>query len=89
MSLFYVFAGDDYYPAGGASDWNLVCETLEMAQSFLNEKADWMHIAEKIDGELKITWRKAWATASDPNIGEMYRGGRYTPGKPFWEKVKS
>lgn len=46
--MYLIFAGNTYYPEGGADDFFCVCGTLEQAQERVmlmmkNKCADWAH----------------------------------------------
>lgn len=60
---FFLFAGETYYPAGGARDYRGSYPTLNAALVAFDRRAgeagwDWGHIAELTDsGQLVIVWR--------------------------------
>lgn len=56
MSDHYIFAGQQYYPSGGAKDLVATCCDLETAKNLLpqllvDEKYDWYQIA---DSQMRI-----------------------------------
>ena len=69
MKRYVLFAGDDYYPSGGAHDYRGSFDTVEEAKdaptpaySWNSTPADWAHIADGADG-LRIIWyrrSKGW-----------------------------
>jgi hypothetical protein len=52
--MFFLFAGDDYYPSGGMYDFRGAFETLDAAKAALPECRDWAHVATLADGKLSI-----------------------------------
>lgn len=62
-NIYFIFAGDDYYPGGGAWDFKGVKPTLEEAQQRGDELAkiwDWVHIAEFNEDRFTRMWRRIW-----------------------------
>lgn len=51
MGRYALFAGDDYYPAGGWNDFRRACDTLEAAYPADGESFDWWHIIDLVTGE--------------------------------------
>lgn len=52
MSRFLLFAGNDYYPAGGWGDFKGDFDTQEEAEAFLansTQKFDWKQIIDTAD----------------------------------------
>ncbi len=45
--MFYLFAGDDYYPCGGVDDFQGMFEVLDDAiREVPNLRYDWWHIVD-------------------------------------------
>lgn len=45
---FYLFAGDTYYPEGGAEDFMKSFDCIEDAKNYFNpESYDWAHISNE------------------------------------------
>ena len=47
--MYYVFAGDNYYPCGGAGDFQFKSEHLEACRAWVIEQArlyDWWEITD-------------------------------------------
>lgn len=71
--MYLLFAGESYYPGGGADDFVGIFETEDAAKLHyeLNDSSTqrwaerWAHIAEIRDGTLKIVW-EWWGTDKRP-----------------------
>lgn len=47
MKNFIVFAGDWYYPDGGAEDFHIFYNTIEETRDYIKKlHVDWAHIAD-------------------------------------------
>lgn len=71
MKRFALFASDAYYPQGGAYDFRTWVESVEQAEAFLSDPANFK-------GPLSADWAHVWDTdtgeivASYEIIGERY-----------------
>ena len=76
---YLVFAGDDYYPSGGAGDFRASYETLEQA-IMGGPRGDWTHVATWDDEtfpRLKIV--KEWRNGTEYVNAPPETPGWYDP----------
>ena len=60
MKRFIVFAGDFYYPAGGAADIVSDFDTLDEAKTWRGHSTNWLHVLDTETGEVHETHRGEW-----------------------------
>lgn len=76
--MYFLFAGEHYYPNGGISDYVDTFDSLEVAKESLDPvKYSWGEIGILEDGKLKEIWyyrsNNPWSRG---NPGEWYESGR-------------
>lgn len=75
--MYILFAGDQYYPAGGAEDFVGVYDTVDEAKTVVAKDApDWAHIAHLEDGD--------FLKAGNLVIEWEYASGDYVSGGSGW-----
>lgn len=53
MKRFHLFAGDDYYPAGGARDLRGSFDSVwDAVEHMANKPADWWHVLDSQTGQI-------------------------------------
>lgn len=79
--MFFVFAGRDLHPRGGANDCIGVEPSLEAAMDFCDwpdhPKWAWVHVATLISGRMTVVAQRLegkWSTPDQPDFSLWFAG---------------
>ena len=60
MKRFIVFAGDFYYPGGGAADYVADFDTIDAAKAWRGWSSNWLHVLDTYTKEVHETHNGEW-----------------------------
>ena len=68
MKRYLTFIGAIYYPSGGMDDFKGDFDTIEEAQSFIEEKVDKDKYYETKEQQWEYTWAHIWDTETRSKV---------------------